>query len=72
MILLKNPQFLRNRYETWSKCGTTHELRIFIKFCNDCIKIVDFLVKVYFWVILNFGATYCMYQIFEEKANIIL
>ena len=42
MLLLKNPQFLRNHYETWSKCGT-HELLILTKFRNDCVKIVDFL-----------------------------
>ena len=44
MPLSENPQFLRNYYETWSKCGT-HELLIYTKFRNDCIKIVDFLIK---------------------------
>ena len=58
MLLLKNPQFLRNHNETWSKCGT-HGLFIFTKFCNDCIKIVDFLIKAYFWIFLKFGATNC-------------
>ena len=58
MFLLKNPQFLRNHNETWSKCGT-HGLFIFTKFCNDCIKIVDFLIKAYFWGFLKFGAPYC-------------
>ena len=59
MFLLKNPQYLCNHFETWSKCGT-HELLIFTKFCNDCIKIVDFLIKAYFWVSVNFAATYCI------------
>ena len=46
MLLLENSQFLRNHYETetWTKCGT-HELLIYIKFHNDCTKIVDFLIK---------------------------
>ena len=44
LLFLENPQFLCNRYETLSKCGT-HELLIYTKFRNDCIKIVDFLIK---------------------------
>ena len=66
MLLLKNPQFLRNHNETWSKCGT-HGLFIFTKFCNDCIKIVDFLIKAYFWGFLKFGAPYCNIYIFSSK-----
>ena len=59
MLLLKNTQFLRNHYETWSNCGT-HELLILTKFRNDFTKIVDFLIKAYFWVSLKFGVTYCI------------
>ena len=58
MLLLKNPQFLRNHNETWSKCGT-HGLFIFTKFCNDCIKIVDFLIKAHFWVTPDLPWTHC-------------
>ena len=56
---LENPQFLRNHYETWSKCGT-HELLILTKFRNDFIKIVDFLIKAYFWVSLNWDGHDCI------------
>ena len=42
MLLLKNPQFLTNHYETLSKCGTQGYL-ILTKFHNDWAKIVDFL-----------------------------
>ena len=48
MLLLKNPQFSCNHYETWSKCGI-YELLILTKFRNDCIKIVDFSIKAYFY-----------------------
>ena len=48
MLLLKNPQFLRNHCETWSKCET-HKLLILTKFDNVYTKIVD-LFKAYFWV----------------------
>ena len=34
MLLLKNPQFLPNHYETLSKCGP-HEYLILTKFPND-------------------------------------
>ena len=36
MLLLKNPQFLRNQYETWSKCGTHEKLSEFLidNFCS--------------------------------------
>ena len=47
MLLLKNPQFLPNHYETLTKEGT-HEDLILTKFRNDPVKIVDFLVKAYF------------------------
>ena len=47
MLLLKNPQFLPNHYETWSKLDT-QELLILAKFHNDWLKIVDFLLIAYF------------------------
>ena len=47
MLLLKNPQFLSDHYEILTKEGT-HEDLILTKFCNDRVKIVDFLVKAYF------------------------
>ena len=47
MLLLKNPQFLPNQYETLSKKGTC-ECLILTKFCNGRVKIVDFLIKAYF------------------------
>ena len=49
MLLLKNLQFLANNYETLTKEGT-HENLILSKFRNDKVKIVDFLIKAYFWV----------------------
>ena len=61
MLLLKNPQFLPNQYETLSKKGTC-ECLILTKFCNGRVKIVDFLIKAYFWVSLKFGVTYCTYS----------
>ena len=71
MLLLKNPQFLRNHYENWWKC-LPHEYHIFTNFRNDCVKIEDFLIKAYFWVILKFGATYCKYNIIHLYIKIIL
>ena len=47
MLLLKNSQFLSDRYEILAKEGT-HEDLILTKFRNDRVKIVDFLVKAYF------------------------
>ena len=47
MLLLKNLQFLPDHYETLTKEGTQEDL-ILTKFRNDPVKIVDFLVKVYF------------------------
>ena len=41
MLLLKNPQFLPDHYETLSKEGT-HENLILTKFRNDPVKIVNF------------------------------
>ena len=47
MALLKNPQFLPDHYEILTKEGTHYNL-IWTKFCNDRVKIADFLVKAYF------------------------
>ena len=47
MLLLENPQFLPNHYETLSQNGT-HEYPIVAKFRNDRMKIVDFQIKAYF------------------------
>ena len=52
MLLLKNPQFLPDHYETLSKLGT-HEYLIVSKFRNDWVKIVDFLIKAYFCLSLS-------------------
>ena len=41
MLLLKNPQFLPNHFETLSKYAT-QELLILAKFHDDWVKIVDF------------------------------
>ena len=47
MLLLKNPQFPPNCYETLPQSGT-HESYFVTKFCNDWVKIADFLIKAYF------------------------
>ena len=69
MLLLQNPQFLPNHYETLSKQGT-HEYLVLTKFHNDWFKIVDFVIKAYFLFTVIFfgphlnrnssGSTYCM------------
>ena len=46
MLLLKNPQFSPNHYETLSKQGT-HEDLILSKFHNDWVKIVNLLLLAY-------------------------
>ena len=48
MLLLKNPQFLPNDYETRSKLST-HEFQylILIEFHNHWVKIVAFYIKAY-------------------------
>ena len=51
MLLLKNTQFLRNDYEKWSKLST-QEYLILTKYHNHCVKIVDFLLKAYFLIVL--------------------
>ena len=59
--LLKSPQFLCNHYETWSKLGT-HGLFILTKFRNDSVKIVDFLIKAYFRLSLNWDEHVCTFR----------
>ena len=49
MILQKNLQFLPDHYETLTKEGTREDL-ISTKFRNDRVKIVDFLVKAYYFL----------------------
>ena len=58
MLLFKNPQFLPNHYETLSKWGP-HENLILAKFRNYWVKIVDFLIKAYFWVSPDSPGTHC-------------
>ena len=59
MILLKNLQFSPDYYETLTKEGT-HEDLILTKFRNDRVKIVDLLVKAYFWPSPETTATQCI------------
>ena len=59
MLLLKNLQFLLNHYETLSKYGT-HEYLILAKFRNDWVRIVDFLIKAYFWLSPDTPGTHCI------------
>ena len=59
MLLLKNPQFLPNHYETLSKLGT-HGYPILAKFRYDWVKIVDFSIKAYFWESLHWPYSQCM------------
>ena len=58
MLLLKNPQFLPNHYETFSKWGC-HEDLILTKYRNDWVKIVDFFIKPYLWVSPDSPGTHC-------------
>ena len=63
LTLTQNYAFIKKSTiftKTWPKCGT-HGLFIFTKFRNDCVKIVDFLIKAYFWVSLNWVEHVCMY-----------
>ena len=50
MLLLKNPRFLPNQSETLLKYSSL-EYPILTKFRNDWVKIVDFLIKVYFCLV---------------------
>ena len=48
MLLLKNPQFLSNCYETWSKCPSNGYIQM-AKYQLDWVEIVDFsLIASYF------------------------
>ena len=58
MLLLKKLQFLSDHYETLSKWGS-HGYLCLSKFRNDRIKIVDFLIKAYFWPSLDSTGTQC-------------
>ena len=62
MFLLKNQQFLPNHYETSSKWGYL----ILAKFRFDWVKIVDFLIKSYFWVCPDTPGTLC--TVFTKKS----
>ena len=46
MLLLKNPQFLPNDYETQAKLSA-HEYQILTEFHNHWVKILDFVIKAY-------------------------
>ena len=58
MLFIKNPQYLRNHYETWLKWATTLEYLILTKFRNYCVK-VDFLINSIFLGQSQFGSA-CM------------
>ena len=53
ILLSKNPQFLPNIFETWSKLPT-NEMVILTKSQKSRIKIADFLIKAYFWAMCQF------------------
>ena len=55
ILLLKNPQFSPNHYETLPK-WCPHEYLILTKFRNDWVKIVDFLTKAYFFMCTFFAS----------------
>ena len=59
MLLLKNPQFLPDHYETLKK-GGAHEDLILTKFRNDRVKIVDFLIKAYFCLSPDLHVSECI------------
>ena len=56
MLLIKNPQFSPNFYDTLSKYPT-HELVILAKCHKNWVKIVDFLLIAYFWACGQFRWT---------------
>ena len=45
--IIKNPQFLPDFFETWSKCPP-YESVILTKSQRNWVKIADFLIKAYF------------------------
>ena len=58
---MKNPQFLPYSYETWP-FYTTHELVLLVKFHSNRIKIVDFLLMVYFDPSRKFSSSVSSYK----------
>ena len=72
MLLLKNPQFYPNHYETLSKWGPNEDF-IFTKFRYDWVKIVDFLIKAYLWQSIDSPGTQCtVYEILAKNIIIII
>ena len=63
MLLLKNPQFLPNHLRNFVKKWGFDEDLILTKFRNDWVKIVDFLIKAYFWPSPETTVTQCKYYI---------
>ena len=53
ILLLKNPQFLPNSFETWSK-GPLYQSVKLSKSQKNWVKIVDFLIRAYFWALRQF------------------
>ena len=64
-LLIKNPQFLSNLNETWSKL-TAHEWVILINFQWDWAKIVDFVLKENYF---RFGTFLCLSLYVNWKSN---
>ena len=52
-LLIKDPRFLSNAYETWRK-RLSREAIIFTKFNDDWTKILDFLLLANFWMFAVF------------------
>ena len=65
MLLLENPQFLPKFFETWSK-GPPHDLVIQTKSQRNWLKIVDFLIKAYFWATCHFWVR-ILYKFYTPK-----
>ena len=63
MVLLKNPQFLPNFFETWSKWPPCESV-ILTKSQRNRIEIVYFLIIAYFWARYQFCVRilYSVYQ----------
>ena len=59
MLLLKNPQFFTNEY------------LIFTKFRNDWVKIVDVLIKAYFWQSIDSPDTQCIHATSGSKKVLV-
>ena len=54
ILLIKNPKFSSNYYDTWSK-WLTNELAILTEFHNYWIEIVYYLLMEYFWTTGKFS-----------------